>query len=245
MKKLGVISLVFIIIFLGGCSLGSIKVIRGNGNLITSEKSVSSFEKINISGSAEVRFYEGQEYRVIVNVDSNLLEYTEIDTRGNTLNIGVKRGSYSFTKYLVVIYCPVLNSVSISGSGRFIGMDSINVSAFISNISGSGRIEGKIYSDTFSAKISGSGKIIVTGNGKDSDIDISGSGSFNGNEFSINKAAVHISGSGKANINVSENLNVNISGSGVINYHGDPKIDSKVSGFGRLRKLKNTITSHN
>jgi len=237
MKKLSIISLVFIIGFFEGCSLDNIFYIRGNGNLITSEKSVSSFEKINISGSAEVRFYASQEYRAVVTADSNLLEHTEIETRGNTLNIGSKNGIYTFTKYLVEVYCPAVNRVSISGSGRFVGMDSINVPAFTTNVSGSGRIECTIESDDFSAKISGSGNIMVTGNGKNSDIDISGSGSFNGNEFGVNKAAVRISGSGKANINVSEYLNASISGSGNINYRGDPKVDSKISGSGHIRKL--------
>ena len=237
MKKLNIVSLVLIIGFLGGCSLVNINLIRGNGNLITSEKSFSSFEKINISGSVEVRFYASQKYRTIVTVDSNLLEYTEIDTRGNTLNIEAKRGSYSFTKYLVDVYCPAVNGVSISGSGCFVGMDKISVSAFSSNVSGSGRIEGTIETENFSAKISGSGNITATGNGGDSDIDISGSGSFNGNEFGINRASVRISGSGKANVNVSEYLNANISGSGNINYRGNPKVDSKISGSGRVKQF--------
>lgn len=218
MKKLNVIPLIFIVGLLGSCLMDNI--IKGNGNLITSEKLVSSFEKINIAGSAEVRFYASQEYQAKVTVDSNLLEYTEIETRGNTLNIGTKNGKYSlnFTKYLVEIYCPAVNSVSISGSGSFVGTESINVS-------------------TFTAVISGSGNIIAVGNGGESNIDISGSGSFNGDEFGVNKAVVRISGSGKANINVSEYLNANISGSGIINYSGNPKVDSKISGSGRLNKL--------
>jgi len=237
MKKIIVISLALIVGIFGGCFLDNSYTVRGNGNITTSEKSVSSFEKINISGSAEVHFYASQEYRTFVTVDSNLLEYLEIDTKGNTLNIGTKSGNLKFTKYLVEVYCPAVNSVSISGSGRFAGMDDINVSAFTLNISGSGRIEGTIKSETFAAKISGSGSIMLIGNGDDSDIDISGSGSFNGNEFSINKAAVRISGSGKANVNVSEYLNAKISGSGNINYRGNPKIDSKISGSGRLKKM--------
>ena len=222
MKKLNVIPLVFIVGLFGSCLTDNINTInvKGNGNLITSEKPVSSFEKINIAGSAEVRFYASQEYRTKVTVDSNLLEYTEIETRGNTLNIGKISGNYSlnFTKYLVEVYCPAVNSVSISGSGSFVGMESINVS-------------------TFTAVISGSGNIIAAGNGGESEIDISGSGNFNGDEFGVNKAVVRISGSGKANINVSEYLNAKISGSGIINYSGSPKIDSKISGSGRLNKL--------
>jgi len=218
-------------------SLNKIISIKGNGNFTTSEKFVSAFEKINIVGSAEVRFYASQEYRTIITVDSNLLEYTEIDIRGNTLSIGSKRGNYSFTKYLVDVYCPIINSVSISGSGCFDGMNNINTKAFTANISGSGRIECTIESEAFYAKISGSGNITATGTSRDSDISIPGSGNFYGNKFTVNNATVRINGSGKVNINVSEHLKANIPGSGKINYYGNPKIDSKISGSGQLIKM--------
>ena len=238
MNNLNFISLVFAIgISAIGVSCGTIFPKMGNGDLAASERTVSSFEKINSSGSAEVRFYISNEYRVVVTVDSNLKEYTEVYTRGNVLNIGTKNGNYIFTKYLVDVYCPVLTGISISGSGQFSGNDAIITSTFNANVSGSGKIEGTIECETFSAKISGSGNITVTGNGRDLDMDISGSGVFNGFEFSLNKADVHITGSGKVNINVSENLNANISGSGEINYRGDPKIDSKISGSGRIKNV--------
>jgi len=238
MKYLRIISLIFtIVISAVFVSCGTIFPIKGNGNLTSSEKTFSSFEKINVIGTAEVRFYASREYKTVVTVDSNLLEYTEIVTRGNTLNIGIKNGNYLFTKYLVDVYCPLVTGVSVSGSGRFEGKDKINVSTFTSDVSGSGRIEGTIECETFSAEITGSGYITVTGNSRDLDIDISGSGNFNGLEFSINNATVHISGSGKVNINVYENLNVDISGSGEINYLGSPKIDSKISGSGRLKRI--------
>jgi hypothetical protein len=236
MNKLNIVVVIFGITVV--CvSCGSIFPKVGNGNLVASERTVSSFEKINVSGSAEVRFFINDEYRVVVTVDSNLVEYTEVYTRGKVLNIGTKSGAYYFTKYLVDVYCPVLTGISMSGSGQFSGNDTIITSTFNINISGSGEINGTIECNTFSAGISGSGKITVTGSGSDSDIHISGSGAFYGNEFSINKATVHISGSGKANINVSENLYANISGSGEINYRGEPKIESKISGSGRIKEM--------
>ena len=211
--------------------------IKGNGNVVTSEKTVSAFDKIRVSNSAVVRFHASQEYRAVVTVDENLDEYVEIVTGNNVLNIGTESGSYSFTKFQVDVYCPVLTGVSMSGSGNFENVDKITTSTFETSISGSGRIKVTIDCENFSAKISGSGGITAIGNGKDADIVISGSGRFNGNEFNINNAIVRISGSGNANVCVTDNLNVTISGSGGINYRGEPKIDSKVSGSGRIKKL--------
>ncbi|MDR0797013.1 MAG: DUF2807 domain-containing protein [Tannerella sp.] len=226
-----------VVIFASCVSCTFFLPIKGNGNLVTSEKTVPAFEKISVSSSAEVRFHASQEYRAVVTVDENLDEYVEIVSKNNALNIGTKSGSYSFTKFSVDIYCPILSGVSVSGSGSFKNMDEITVSTFETSVSGSGKIEGTVKCEKFSARISGSGKINVGGNSKDADIGISGSGRYNGNDFIVNNATVRISGSGNADVHVTENLKANISGSGGINYRGEPKTDTKVSGSGRIRKL--------
>ena len=211
--------------------------IKGNGNLVTTEKSFSAFEKINISNSANVRYYSSPEYRAVVTIDENLDEYVEIATKNNVLNIGTKSGSYSFTKFLVEIYCPTLTGVSLSGSGSFENVDKITTSTFETSVSGSGKIEGNIECENISARISGSGRIIVIGSSKDADIGISGSGKFNGSEFIVNNATIRISGSGDVDAHVTDNLKVNVSGSGNVTYRGEPKTDTNVSGSGRIRKM--------
>ena len=255
MKKSSIAAMIFIIGFSAICLSCAIFPVMGNGNLVSTEMTVSSFEKINVSGSAEVRFHASQGQRVVVTVDSNLSDYVDIFTRNRELNIRLKnRGSYSFTRFLVDVYCPVLTGVSMSGSGSFTGMDKIVATSFETNISGSGKTEGTIECDNFSAKISGSGEtnyslicnnltadisgsgeITVTGTGRDSNIKISGSGDFNGIDFKTNNVSAQISGSGNVNIWVLDYLKANISGSGSVRYRGTPRIDYSGSGSGRLR----------
>jgi len=210
----------------------------GNGDLVSFEKNVSAFEKIDSGGSADLRFHESPEYRAVVTVDSNLVEYVDIKVRNNKLFIGTKNcRSCSFTEWIVDVYCPGLSGVSISGSGTFMGMDPISVSTFSSGVSGSGKINGTIECDTFHGDISGSGRINIDGNCYDSNINISGSGRFNGYEFFTNNAVVHVSGSGKAFVYVSDHLKATVTGSGEINYQGDPIVNSNITGSGRIKKL--------
>ena len=241
MKNLTLVTMVIVIGIAAVCSscIIAIKPIMGNGNIRTSERTVSSFDKIHISGSAEVRFHESQEYRASVTVDSNLDEYVEVYVSGNTLNIRTRDGyTYSFKKFLVDVYCPVLTGVSVSGSGSFEGKDAIIAPVFESEISGSGRIGGRIECGYFSARIAGSGRINVTGNSVSSNIAISGSGSFNGDTFIVNTAVVSITGSGNAYVYVTNSLRADISGSGTINYRGNPQVvDSNISGSGRVKKI--------
>ena len=238
MKKLNIITMIFTIwisIVFTSCTIFPI---IGNGILVPTERSVSQFDKINSSGSAEVRFHVSQEFKVVLTTDSNLSEYVEISTRNSTLHIGTKSGySLSFTRWIVDVYSPTLTEISISGSGGFSSAEKIIAQTFTSNVSGSGMIEGIIESGHFSATISGSGRITVSGRGNNLSIVISGSGRFNGADFLKNNATVRVSGSGNANIWVTDNLNANISGSGTINYRGNPQVNSSVSGSGRINQL--------
>ena len=212
--------------------------IIGNGDIITSERTVSAFEEVNHRGAGTVYYHASDEYRVTVTIDENLDEFVEIITKDNVLNIGTKSGSYSFTKFVVDVYCPVLTGVSVSGSGNFMSSDRIVSRTFSSTVSGSGSIGGVFECESFYAKISGSGKIDVAGNSKDADISISGSGKFSGSDFEMENADVRVSGSGNAAVYVTNNLKANISGSGGINYGGEPKtINSNVSGSGNIRKM--------
>ncbi|MDR0230674.1 MAG: DUF2807 domain-containing protein [Dysgonamonadaceae bacterium] len=211
---------------------------RGNGKLTTSEvNSIYAFDKISAASSPEVHYYASDEYRVILTVDSNLKEYVEIFTRNNTLTIKTEKGvSCSFTKFLVEVYCPVLTDVSMSGSCKFKCFDEIITPSFGVDISGSGKADVMVDCSRFSGKISGSGKVTAIGSAANANIDISGSGVFEGYEFDVKNATVKISGSGKVNISVENDLNANISGSGEVNYRGNPTVNTKISGSGKVRE---------
>jgi hypothetical protein len=210
----------------------------GNRNLVSVEREVTSFNRINSGGSAEVRFHSSPVHRVVVTSDSNLIPFITTEVRNNTLHIGTVTGSYNFTKLQVDVYSPSLTFVSISGSGRFSAFDTIVTSNFESTISGSGRLSGIIETSNFSANIAGSGRVTVVGNSNDSSIKISGSGSFNGTEFFVNNANVQIGGSGNANIHVSNSLDATVTGSGRLNYRGNPPtVRSQISGTGRINSF--------
>jgi hypothetical protein len=209
--------------------------IVGNGKMTSSERTLPPFEKIRISGSAEVRFHASQEYRAVITVDSNIEEYVILKTINKTLNIDLRdERSYSYISFIVDVYCPSISGISISGSGKFEGADKIIAETFESKISGYGKIDGDIECDTLSVNISGSGEINITGTSKEADVNISGSGNFNGTELQNNRVVIHVSGSGNISIWVLEYLKVNVSGSGNIKYRGNPKIDYSASGSGRL-----------
>ncbi|MDR1761879.1 MAG: DUF2807 domain-containing protein [Bacteroidales bacterium] len=236
-NKLSLIAILFIMCAACVSCVDNLIPIKGNGKLVTSERNVSGFQKIDVSGDADVRFHKSTEYRAVITIDSNLEEHVEIVVKNDELKIKTKRGrNLRHTKFQVDVYCPTVTGVDMSGSGSFESEDKVISSMFRLDISGSGKVNVAVECENFFADISGSGKITATGNSNSTDIDISGSGKFHGKEFTTHNAEITVSGSGDINIDVINTLKAKISGSGNINYSGNPAIDSKVSGSGKIKK---------
>ena len=208
-------------------------------NIVSTEIAVSSFERINISSNANVRFHLADEHRVVVSIDENFVERLDIRTaRNNTLNIGVSgRNTNRITRFVVDVYSPRVTNVSISGAGTFTTVDAISVPRFEVSVSGSGRMSGMIETTNFAGSVSGSGNISVLGNARSANVTVSGSGSFDGDRFLVRNTTVNVSGSGSANVYAVESLNARVSGSGSVIYRGEPSnINTQVSGSGRITR---------
>jgi hypothetical protein len=209
--------------------------IEGNGISRTESRSVSGFDQISSSGDFHVIVMPGSKYSVEVTAETNLLPYIETDVVGNTLKIRTQ-GMYSLRvndPIEIYITTPVLNGVTLSGSGlietgRFPSDD------FRITLSGSGNIDTQISADKMKANVSGSGTIYIEGDAFESEFVISGSGIIKSYDLEQNICQAIISGSGDMYVNVSEAIDARISGSGRVNYINYPVVHTSISGSGRV-----------
>ena len=72
------------------------------------------------------------------------------------------------------------------------------------------------------------------------DIRLSGSAEIMAFNLETQETNLNISGSGKANLNVMQNLNINISGTGEVSYRGQPKVSQRITGSGRVNQIKSS-----
>jgi hypothetical protein len=136
---------------------------------------------------------------------------------------------------LVYISAKTLNSVRLSGSGHVSFKDGIHSEALILHVSGSGDMIGKIDTKELQTGVSGSGGMKLFGKAGNSTVKVSGSGGYTGKDLLTANTSVHVSGSGRAEVNASDSVNASVSGSGGIQYTGNPKSVSKSkSGSGRI-----------
>ncbi len=224
-----------VLLLLGTTSCVDEIFIEGNGVVKTEIRQAEGFDDVASSGDFRVTVLPGTAYSVEVSAESNLLSYIETDVVGKTLKIRT-RGIHSLRQNEPIeinITTPVLNGLSISGSG-FIKTGSFISDNFKIGVSGSGDVDTKISTGSVKAKVSGSGTIYMEGDANDSEFVISGSGKIKSYNLEQKNCKAVISGSGDMYVNASEIINATISGSGRIYYVNYPEIHTSISGSGSV-----------
>ncbi|MGI5067396.1 head GIN domain-containing protein [Treponema denticola] len=244
-KVIGVVKAVVItalLVICIGCRSFSCsgEVIKGNGTIETKTFPQNNFNAISIAGgwTADIRYSET--FSMQIETDENIFSDLDIFLTGTTLNIGFKSGySISPTQCKVSITMPALIKLQTAGSLTAI-ISSFNMpkDSMSIDISGSGNITARdITVNTLKVDVSGSADFSATGKAKNIIADVSGSGDIKTTDFETEKADISISGSGSAKVWVTRHLKADIGASGSVRYKGNPVIETKSSGSGRISSL--------
>ena len=216
------------------------EVIKGNGKIETKSFPQNNFNALSISGgwTADIRYSET--FSMQIETDENIFSDLDISVAGTTLNIGFKSGySISPTQCKVSITMPALIKLQTAGSLTAI-ISSFNMAkdSMSIDIAGSGNITARdIMVNTLKVDVSGSADFSATEKAENMIADISGSGDIKTTDFETEKADISISGSGSAKVWVTRHLKADIGGSGSVRYKGNPVIETKSSGSGRISSL--------
>ncbi len=218
------------------------KKVKGNGNVVTVERSTGSYDGVSVSGFFDVDLVDGNEGELTLRGEENLLEHIVTEVRAGKLVIKVEKGlnlQPSNWKDGIHITVPVesISEVVLSGSGDIVGKKKIKSADFKASMSGSGDITLQVEANTMSASMSGSGDINLSGKTGDFEVNISGSGDIKAYELEAENVDAVVSGSADIKVTVNGMLKARVSGSGDIHYRGNPsKIDSKTSGSGDISR---------
>lgn len=236
--KRRIILLLSVVLLLAACDgVGGIR--RGSGNVITEERDVSGFDKIQVTGSGTAEVIQGETESLVIEAEDNVMPTIESEVRDGVLVLSQKaNANINITKPIKYTVTMIdVAGFEISGSGA-INSDSIDTSIIELAISGSGDINiASLDGDSVDVNISGSGNVEIDGDVADQVVEVSGSGDYSAADLRSGTAAITIGGSGSATVWVDTTLDVTVSGSGKVNYYGDPILTQSVSGSGQVNGL--------
>lgn len=243
MKNLKMYSIIlFAIILMTSCqdrgNNGLFNCIEGEGDVVTQELLIDEFTSVKSRGNSQVYITQGNEIKVEVEGQQNIIDNIETDIQGGVWEIEFEDCQRDYTKLKFYITMPVIESLEVSGSGDIFGQDNFLVEDIHLKVDGSGSIDVVIDDATdVDARISGSGKIILEGTTNYLGAKISGSGDLKAYDLEANIGNIKISGSGDAEVTVHDELDVKIEGSGDVYYKGNPIINVDITGSGDLKNM--------
>jgi len=147
MKKI-VFLLFTSVLFLTSCIVikvgGDIdNAIKGNGDIVRQERTVSGFYGLTINGAADVNVQTGENYKVVVATDNNLQEFVFVDIKDNFLQINTK-SNIKPTRLMIDVYLPKLQSINLNGVGN-VKLSNGKASSLELSLSGVGNIDAENY----------------------------------------------------------------------------------------------------
>lgn len=214
--------------------------VKGNGDMKTETRSTADYDEVSIGGPFTVDLVKGNEGKITVEADENLMEYIITETNGDKLKIKIKDG-YNVRpsgKIKVTVPFTTLNEVNLAGSGNVTGQDLIKTSSFKCAVAGSGNLNIEVEAQEIEASVAGSGNLELSGDTDEVKMRVAGSGNVKADQLTVKNIDAAVAGSGDIDFDCDDcALTARVSGSGDISYSGNTsREDIKVSGSGKVRK---------
>jgi len=213
------------------------KGIKGNGNVIKQERSVSSFAGIEVGGAFKVYLTQGEKETLVVEADENLLDVIETEVRGNTLRIKTTEDIRDSKALNIYITFKNLDDLDISGACNLTGENKFKLGDLDLECSGASDVMLKLSAEHLNLDCSGACEMDIYGSAESIDLDISGASHLDASDLEVKICNADVSGASSGKVFVTGELSAEVSGAGSLKYKGDAVIKNHdVSGAGSLRK---------
>lgn len=204
--------------------------------------SVTDFEEVNLKVPANVVWSDDDNPAAEMECNQETKDQLEFIQEGKSLTIKWKSNLFTWKdksrRLVIKLQSSSLRKVIINGSGGFAMKNTNDSESFEYSINGSGELIAMISAKDCKGTINGSGNLNIGGKVEVFTPSINGSGDVLAFGLKAQSVEVAITGSGDAEVFVTDNLKVRITGSGDVKYKGEPKkIDQKVTGSGSIKKV--------
>ncbi|MBN3034264.1 MAG: DUF2807 domain-containing protein [Bacteroidales bacterium] len=220
-----------------GCTYG-LTGVKGDGNVVTRERDISSFTGLDVGGAFRVYLTQGTSHQLKIETDENLHDLIRTEVKGGTLHISTTSEIRDFSALNVFITFVELDEMDISGACRLTGENRTTFRNIDLDFSGASKVDLEMEAGKIHLDISGASQAEIEGNAEEMKLDASGASHMDCRSLSVRKLETDISGASHVTIHVSDELSADVSGASSFRYAGDPRIVYQdVSGAGSMKRL--------
>ncbi|WP_205513688.1 head GIN domain-containing protein [Longitalea arenae] len=217
------------------------KRIKGNGEVTTETRNLSSFSGVASYGFFDVYVAVGSPASVKIEAESNLLPYIETFVEDGTLKVRTRKSIWLRTRETIKVFvtAPSYNKIYSIGSGDIIGQTPITDPAKMSlKVQGNGNIKLDVDAPEIKAELTGNGGIQLKGQSRRFDCKLQGNGNLKAFDLMTEETKVNILGNADAEVFASVKLDVSVGGNGNVRYKGNAQPSTHITGNGSITQVK-------
>lgn len=212
--------------------------VKGNGNIVKSDRDLSGFDEIDVSGNFEVHLMEANDFKVTVQADDNLQDFIETYVKGDRLYIKSDK-HLSSDDLKIFVSMKELHELDLSGASEVHMKNEFNTEELSIEVSGAAQLDLNLRVAKLEVDASGACEMHAKGIAEEMRIDASGACEVMATDLKVSKCHIQMSGAGEANVWAVQELHVQVSGAGEVNYKGNPeRITQDISGAASVTSLK-------
>ena len=190
--------------------------IRGNGHIVTDQRTIEDFSELHTSGGFDVQWRSGPP-ALSITTDENLLSYIESRKIDNRLELRTRERVHSRHGIKVVISSSNRSGAKLSGA------------ADLTAPALSGR--------AFAIQSSGAADVTLDGTVDELLADMTGASDLKAKALQARTVQISTTGAASAQVNPTETLRVAITGAGDVTYYGNPKtVEKHITGAGSIHR---------
>ena len=216
-------------------ALGGLFGVSGSGNVKEETRQVGAFTGLEVSGGIDVDLETGQQEKVVVQADDNLLPLVATEVKQGRLRIYTKESIASRKQLRVQVAAREIQSLKASGGcdvnarlGRVPELSLVASGGVDMDVSG-------IDADRVKVELSGGTDVTLLGKAKTADYDASGGVDLDATGLQVETAKVDLSGGVDAEIAVAQQVGGSISGGVDLRVKGHPTVKVDASGGASVR----------
>ena len=204
--------------------------VRGDRNVMSEQRDVSSFDAIQVEGALDVYLTQGEQETITVKADENLLDVIRTEVSGGTLRIYPEKNIKNAKSTQVYVTLNTLRDLAISGASDVESEGVIMAEELVLTVSGASDVVLEIRAESLVSKFSGACDANLSGEVVSLTISASGACDVAAYDLVAQDCQVTSSGASNVDVHATQTLDAVASGSSDISFEGDPEILQQKSG---------------
>lgn len=230
------ITMLVVLFITSSCFMDGIMGIKGNRNVISESRSISSgFKEIDIQQGISLYLTQGNSTTLKVEADENIMDLLITEVQNNTLKIYFKKNVYKAKARNVYLTTNTISSIEASSGSSVKTENTWQTNQLKLSTSSGSSIKINVNANNITSSSSSGSTMWLYGKTNNFSAKASSGSSINANELKSIDAIAKASSGAHISVNVSGKLTAKASSGGGVGFEGNPtEINKETSSGGNV-----------